>query len=96
MYTCRRSFSSASAWGIHAKKIHTSWNGLCILCGEKVEFYKLFDHLTTKHSSSGEEDKETNFEENVVRIKTEVILEDDELKSGEVNKTEAGLGQGGK
>ncbi|XP_021965005.2 uncharacterized protein LOC110860259 isoform X2 [Folsomia candida] len=80
--TCRRSFDSTFEWDTHIKKIHATWDGKCVLCGEKFECqFDLIDHLRGRH---GSQDK--FYAENLVRVKTELIV--DEFDEGRTIKLE--------
>lgn len=78
--TCRRWFSSEIYRRSHIQKSHATWNNACLMCDEKFDKYdELFDHLGRVHGSSSLGVKGEELD--LVRVKSEVIL-DDEVEIG--------------
>ncbi|XP_021968534.1 uncharacterized protein LOC110863507 [Folsomia candida] len=85
--TCRRWYHADEWRRAHVQKCHATWDNRCVLCEEKFDTYEaLFDHLRNTHGSSEEEE-----EQDLVRVKTELILDDEEI-GGEASGVEIGAG----
>lgn len=69
--TCRRSFKTIrKSRNAHILGVHATWDGKCVICGENPD--DIIAHMKAEH---GPRDNKF-YEENLVRVKTEVILED--------------------
>ncbi|OXA39964.1 Zinc finger and BTB domain-containing protein 49 [Folsomia candida] len=76
--TCRRSFEPGrrKSRNSHILEAHATWDGKCVMCELKLNSPDdIIGHMKEEH---GPPDK--FYEENLVRVKTEVILEDVKIK----------------